>query len=169
MARLRLPVVVDRRSVLGGLATFALGCGSTESPPNDASNKDTGPDAGEDAPACAPTCTADDKTVVLSFADHPELANVGGSVKLEDPRYKDPVCGLDFIMVAQPTAGNYIALAGACTHSCCTISFNKTFFSCPCHGSRFNLAGKVTTGPATQALQLLSVCADDCAVYVQLP
>ncbi len=144
---------------------------SSDPPQSDAAAPDTGVDeASDEAGNCMPTCTSDANTLVLSFADHPELMNVGGSALVEDPRFQDPVCGQDFVMVAQATAGNYVAVSGSCTHSCCTVSFNKTAqrFDCPCHGSRFNLQGKVILGPAALPLKSLNVCADDCAVYVQL-
>jgi Rieske Fe-S protein len=144
-------------------------CSSGELPPPTDAGTDAAPDTMDDAPSCPPMCTVDDNTLVLSFVDHPELSNPGGSALVEDPRYKDPSCFQDFVVVANANAG-YVAVSGSCTHSCCTVSFNKTAqrFECPCHGSRFSIAGKVLLGPAGSPLQSLSVCADDCAVYVQL-
>ena len=39
-----------------------------------------------------------------------------------------------------------------CTHLGCTVSVTPEHFVCPCHGSRFDLEGKVLTGPADRPL-----------------
>lgn len=154
------------------MCTYACG-GETNSGKDASADSGTLGDTGtmDEGGVCppSPSCAVDDNTLVLAFADHPELQNVNGSALVEDPRFKDPVCGQDFVMVARAASG-FVAVAGSCTHSCCTVSFNKTAqrFDCPCHGSRFSLAGKVQLGPASTALKSLTVCADDCAVYVQL-
>lgn len=44
------------------------------------------------------------------------------------------------------------ALSMVCTHQACLLSPTEKGFSCPCHGSQFELDGKVVTGPATQDL-----------------
>jgi Rieske Fe-S protein len=126
-------------------------------------------DAPIEASPCPNTaCTVNASTLVTPFSQHPELAVVGGSVLLEDGRYHDPVCGQDFVIVAQPTAGTFVAFQGSCTHACCAISFSGNGFTCPCHGSTFDLTGQVTSGPAPTALQMLATCADSCGVFVQL-
>jgi Rieske Fe-S protein len=100
---------------------------------------------------------------------------VGGLVVVTDSTYSDPVCASANILVAQPTAGNYIALAGSCTHACCTgnnLSFGtgNTTIQCGCHGSIFNLDGSVAHGPATQPLQQLTVCSSDSSgVQISVP
>lgn len=43
----------------------------------------------------------------------------------------------------------------ACPHLGCTISLTETLFKCPCHGSEFNLNGKVIKGPANRNLNTL--------------
>ena len=52
--------------------------------------------------------------------------------------------------------GTYVALTSVCTHSGCfdswTFASNK--FTCTCHNSIFDTAGKVLEGPATQPLQV---------------
>jgi Rieske Fe-S protein len=41
-----------------------------------------------------------------------------------------------------------------CTHQMCDVGYNAKAKSldCPCHGSRFDLNGKVLNGPALKAL-----------------
>ncbi len=48
----------------------------------------------------------------------------------------------------------FTALSLVCTHLGCTVESQPGGFACPCHGSRFDLEGKVTHGPASQALSV---------------
>ena len=44
---------------------------------------------------------------------------------------------------------NLIALSSICTHMGCKVKAqDDTGFKCPCHGSQYDLTGKVTHGPA---------------------
>jgi Rieske Fe-S protein len=51
-------------------------------------------------------------------------------------------------------AGEIHAVSAICTHLGCTVAFNRgeRTWDCPCHGSRFDAAGKVIQGPATEDL-----------------
>ncbi len=60
----------------------------------------------------------------------------------------------DRIIIARVDSSEYIALSEACTHTGCSVEFDGSEFPCPCHGSRFNAAGEVLSGPARKALQL---------------
>ena len=51
----------------------------------------------------------------------------------------------------------FSALSLVCTHLGCTVESNATGFECPCHGSRYDLDGNLTNGPATHALDSLRV------------
>ena len=42
-----------------------------------------------------------------------------------------------------------------CTHLGCQVKVIEKGFTCPCHGSRFDLQGNVLNGPATQPLHPL--------------
>ncbi len=129
-----------------------------------------GGDGGEGG-ACQATCASGSKALEFPFAKYPALKNVGGSAVNNAPGYSDPSCGLDIIVVAQPSAGKYVAFSAGCPHQCCTVAYNKsrTEFMCPCHGSTFDTSGQVTGGPAPTGLQSLTVCSDDCGVYVSYP
>jgi Rieske Fe-S protein len=56
-------------------------------------------------------------------------------------------------------AGKVTYLAVTCSHLGCSVNFNNDAkrFECPCHGSRFSLAGQVTHGPALFPLSHLKV------------
>ena len=51
----------------------------------------------------------------------------------------------------------FYALSLVCTHLGCTVTVAGDVLSCPCHGSRFDLLGKVLKGPADRALERLVV------------
>ena len=44
------------------------------------------------------------------------------------------------------------AVSATCTHLGCNINGEEDKFVCPCHGSQFDLSGRVLQGPATKAL-----------------
>ena len=51
------------------------------------------------------------------------------------------------------------AVSARCTHLGCLVAFNEaeTAWECPCHGSRFDIAGKVLQGPARRPLPPRSI------------
>lgn len=53
--------------------------------------------------------------------------------------------------------GKIIALSPTCTHLGCQVRWNpfKNEFDCPCHGSAFDITGKVIGGPAPRPLTRL--------------
>ena len=50
------------------------------------------------------------------------------------------------------TSSKPYALNLSCTHLGCTVNIQQDEFVCPCHGSRFDIAGNVLKGPAAKAL-----------------
>lgn len=51
----------------------------------------------------------------------------------------------------------FSALSLVCTHLGCTVEASPSGFACPCHGSKFDLGGNVTRGPAGKPLTKLRV------------
>lgn len=49
------------------------------------------------------------------------------------------------------------ALSAICTHLGCVVTLTSRGFQCPCHGSKFDIDGKVLSGPAPKALEWLKV------------
>lgn len=64
--------------------------------------------------------------------------------------------------------GNYEALSAKCTHLGCTVAFKQTedIFFCNCHGSEFNIDGKVLKGPAALPLTQYAVSISGNNIYV---
>jgi Rieske Fe-S protein len=53
-------------------------------------------------------------------------------------------------LIVRRSAGVYLALSMRCTHKGCDVEPPKdAVLVCPCHNSRFDLAGAVVKGPAT--------------------
>jgi len=49
----------------------------------------------------------------------------------------------------------YSALSLVCSHLGCTVEIKPDDYVCPCHGSRYDLSGNVTKGPASSPLPSL--------------
>jgi cytochrome b6-f complex iron-sulfur subunit len=54
-------------------------------------------------------------------------------------------------------ADGFSAISLICTHLGCTVESKPREFVCPCHGSRYDVDGKVTLGPAADSLEQLQV------------
>jgi nitrite reductase/ring-hydroxylating ferredoxin subunit len=59
------------------------------------------------------------------------------------------------IAVYKEADGTCRGLSAICTHLACVVHWNgaEKSWDCPCHGSRFDLDGKVLQGPATEPLE----------------
>jgi len=86
---------------------------------------------------------------LVAVADVP----VGGGVILEAEK----------VVVTQPTEGTFKAFSAVCTHQSCTVaSVKKSGIGCACHGSSFDISdGSVLGGPATRALEEITVTVED--------
>ncbi|RZL09949.1 MAG: hypothetical protein EOO89_21360 [Pedobacter sp.] len=65
------------------------------------------------------------------------------------------VYGGDKLAIYKDLKGKIHALNPVCTHAGCIVKFNPSEVSwdCPCHGGRFDIDGKVITGPPMKALE----------------
>jgi cytochrome b6-f complex iron-sulfur subunit len=72
-----------------------------------------------------------------------------------------PIGTLAFVPEARVYLGcderGYYAIDATCTHLGCTPRLDAEGFVCPCHGSRFDRDGQVTSGPAPRALDRVYV------------
>jgi Rieske Fe-S protein len=51
----------------------------------------------------------------------------------------------------------FSSMSLVCTHLGCTVENDGSGFACPCHGSRFDVDGKATHGPAVKPLTSLRI------------
>jgi nitrite reductase/ring-hydroxylating ferredoxin subunit len=64
--------------------------------------------------------------------------------------------------------GAYRALSSECTHQKCRLNPSRSFLTCPCHGSVFDLDGNVVRGPAREPLRVFPVRAVDGGVEIDV-
>lgn len=158
--------MLPRREALraGALALAALATGACRR----ALQKDSGADSGTDSGgggACDPprVDTAEEGWVALPLADYPALAEVGGAVTVD----LDEV--LLHAVVAQPSAGCYVAVWSICSHGACALEWAGDRLRCPCHGSVFDTDGAVLEGPATEPVRAFPAARAGDAVWVYRP
>ena len=100
--------------------------------------------------ACASLATMSirpvDGRLQLSLAQHPQLSQPGGSLRVLPEGHRDPI-----YVLAQPD-GSFTALSPICTHKGCTVDVQGERLVCPCHGSTYDRNGRVLRGPAERAL-----------------
>jgi len=63
-------------------------------------------------------------------------------------------------MLMKKSDGTVSALSMLCTHVCCQCEYASGEIYCPCHGSLFDLSGKVLRGPAPVALPSVELSID---------
>ncbi len=57
------------------------------------------------------------------------------------------------LLIVRISDTEYVTLSMRCTHEGCTVNAPKDLVvQCPCHGSRFDLTGRVLAGPAQRRL-----------------
>ena len=88
--------------------------------------------------------------ITVTLQDHPELAESGGVILLSTE-------GLKGSVVLIHTEEGFAALSSVCTHLGCNVRPSKRFLQCPCHGSTFDLSGKVLRGPAQKSLRVFEI------------
>jgi len=64
--------------------------------------------------------------------------------------------------------GGFLALSRKCTHLGCTVPWveKEMKFACPCHGSTFDITGKVINSPAPRPLDIYPIVIENNVVKV---
>jgi nitrite reductase/ring-hydroxylating ferredoxin subunit len=117
-------------------------------------------------PACGPfdgSATMIDGQVVLSFAQFPQLATVGGGVVVD-------VKGSFPIVVVRTADAGASALSATCTHQGCIVSYQPSGpdVHCDCHNANFSLRGAVERGPTDIPLPTYAAAVGASGVTVQI-
>jgi cytochrome b6-f complex iron-sulfur subunit len=132
-----------RRSFCGHAVTLALFSGAGMLLEG-CSGSPTGPSSAPSLPTVNGTRTA--SGVVVTIDASSPLASVGSAALVQT--------SVGDLLVAHTGQDAYSAMTATCTHQTCTITgFQNQNFVCPCHGSTFDLNGRVLMGPAPTSLR----------------
>ncbi len=120
-------------AAFGTVGTLLEGC----------SNSPTSPSNASALPVVTGTRIAGGITVTVDAGS--PLASVGGAALVQT--------AVGDLLVARTAQDSFVALSATCTHQTCTITgFGGQSYVCPCHGSTFDLNGRVLGGPAPAPL-----------------
>ncbi len=121
--------------------------------------------AGAAAPLASGADSAEAKPRKLAIPINklPKLKTVGGWTIAKIRKWK--------ILFVRTSATEIKALSPYCTHRKCLVAYDapKHRLECGCHGSKFTLAGKVLTGPATRPLPVFPAWLKGDRIIVQVP
>jgi Rieske Fe-S protein len=137
---------INRRDFLASLAA-AAGAGTCAC---GAGGCATFTKTGNTPAIAADAYTIEGRTATLRLGQVPELASVGGAVKILDPRLPQP------IIVGRAGQAEYIAVSLLCTHRGAEVEYRhkEGQFRCASLGhSRFDPDGSRKRGPARRPLQ----------------
>ncbi len=119
-------------AVFGAVGTILQGCSSPTSPSNVPA-----------LPTVSGTRVSGGITVTIDASS--PLSAVGNAALVQTT--------IGDFLVAHTAQSSFIALNATCTHQTCTITgFGNQNYVCPCHGSAFDVNGRVLGGPAPAAL-----------------
>jgi cytochrome b6-f complex iron-sulfur subunit len=100
--------------------------------------------------------------VAIPLDKVPPIKNVGGSVVI---KVKDKP-----LLLVRDTPGEVRAFDPICSHKQCVVQYQSAAhnLNCPCHSSQFSLDGKVSRGPAKQALTVYPAAIEGDRIVVTL-
>jgi Rieske Fe-S protein len=159
---------IDRRTLLKTLPVAAGGCAMlsacgiepTGHVPDLGTHHDlegTTSDLGNSSDMAGPP------EIIATYGQYPALKTTGSGVIAFTAAGKP-------VAVIRTGTDTATAIDAICTHMHCTVAFNtkNMDLECPCHGSRYSLAGKVTMGPATIGLTVYPATVGATAITVLL-
>ncbi len=91
---------------------------------------------------------ADGDSVTFDLADYDELKQVGGFKVIKEVSIGETT---DNVIIVRKSEKEYLVFSSVCRHKKCNVKYKdeKKLFVCPCHGSNYDLTGKVVKGPST--------------------
>ena len=103
-------------------------------------------------------------TIALPLADFPDLQKTGGSIVGKASGYANP------IVIAHVMDTSFAALDAICTHMNCTVTYSalNVELECPCHGSTYEVDGRVIGGPAPRPLTAFTAQSDGTTLTITL-
>lgn len=103
-----------------------------------------------------------DGVVSVELATLPALSEVGGYLAARPEGFAD------FLLVIRTGPSEFVVTSAVCTHRRCTVGYDPAamLIKCPCHGSRYDLAGMVVKGPAEKPLTPYAVAFDGTTLQI---
>ena len=89
----------------------------------------------------------------ITLTQAPELANIGGSIKIPDPKLPEP------LIIARTGSGQFAVMSLKCTHAGREIEYlsqSQQFQCSKCNHSLFDINGSPIQGPAKRPLNKYS-------------
>jgi Rieske Fe-S protein len=97
----------------------------------------------------------------VSIADYPELRAIGGRL------FIDSFAADAMFVLERRSEREFVCRSAVCTHLGCTVRAVEGGYRCPCHGSHFDLDGRVLAGPARRPLEAFPTRIEGDAVIVE--
>lgn len=94
------------------------------------------------------TLLGENEKFEILIKNYPELEKVGGSKLIKDIEIGSQT---DNIIVVRKKEDEFVVFSAICRHKKCNVKYKneKSLFVCPCHGSTYDMDGKVQKGPST--------------------
>lgn len=89
-------------------------------------------------------------------------------IDLKDIKENSGIILDDDAIIVRKINGEVDILSLKCTHLGCTLRFSNGRFSCPCHGSEFDIKGNPIKGPAKKPLKLYDFIIRNNKIYVKI-
>ncbi len=149
----RLFLEYSARLITGGYALALIGCG-------DAGDDEVGSPIKPDSPPVAnlppqkEPPQGDPPIAGVEVRMSNALKQVGGGQQVSDSKVLTELGTKEAIVLVRVDENTVAANTILCTHQQCKLNYNdrEKRLDCPCHGSRFDLNGKVIQGPAHKPL-----------------
>jgi len=102
------------------------------------------------------------KPLPQSGASGPIRLTRGETTKIERDKFTIVPVGSKRLIVFEDPAGEVRALSAKCTHEGCTVSYvpGESLIWCACHNGRYDLEGRVLSGPPPKPLAEYAVHRD---------
>jgi Rieske Fe-S protein len=121
----------------------------------------------------------------VQLSDFPELNAARGSIRLAtSPLESDPEsdCTVERcdrpsglfspVLINRGDQNDFYTMTAECAHAGCTVRKmdpSTKIITCPCHGSRYAMDGKVVGGPAMQSLQVFKFRQSNGMLEIEMP
>ncbi len=92
--------------------------------------------------------TVSTNSVEIDLSTYDELQADGGFKVIKEVQIGDLT---DNLIIVRKSENEYLVFSSICRHKKCNVRYkgDRDLFVCPCHGSNYDMTGKVVKGPST--------------------